>query len=55
MPSTKSEIVVPIQDGTRVYGEIDVDSDELSAFGEKERLFLEKLAFQVMLGVRGKV
>jgi len=54
-PSTKSKVVVPIKDGTRVYGEIDVDSDTLAAFGEKDRLFLEKLAFQIMLGVRGKV
>jgi GAF domain-containing protein len=54
-PSTKSEIVVPIKDGTRVYGEIDVDSDTLAAFGEKDRLFLEKLAFQIMLGVRAKL
>jgi len=54
-PSTKSEIVVPIKDGTRVYGEIDVDSDTLDAFGDKDKLFLEKLAFNLMLGVRGKV
>ena len=54
-PSTKSEIVVPIKDGTRVYGEIDVDADALAAFGEWDKHFLEKLAFHLMLGVRGRV
>ena len=54
-PTTKSEIVVPIKDGTRVYGEIDVDSDVLDAFGSEDQTFLEKLAFHMMLGVRGKV
>ncbi|HKZ49068.1 MAG TPA: GAF domain-containing protein [Thermoplasmata archaeon] len=54
-PSTRSEIVVPIKDGKQVYGEIDVDGDELDAFGERDKVFLEKLAFHLMLGVRGKV
>ena len=30
---TKSEIVVPIMEGTEVLGEIDIDSDRLAAFG----------------------
>lgn len=44
-PSTKSEIVVPIhaKDGT-VIGEIDVDSDYLDAFDERDRDFLEEVA-----------
>ncbi len=42
--STRSEIVVPIHlDGT-VIGEIDIDSDEPGAFGEDDRLFLERVA-----------
>ena len=47
-PSTKSEIVVPIQskDGT-VIGEIDIDSDWLDAFDERDRDFLEAVAAQV--------
>ncbi len=44
-PSTKSEIVVPIQgaDGV-VTGEIDIDSDWLGAFDERDRVFLEAVA-----------
>lgn len=47
-PSTKSEIVVPIRgrDAT-VLGEIDIDSDYLDAFDERDREFLEELADQV--------
>ncbi|HUP20861.1 MAG TPA: GAF domain-containing protein [Gemmatimonadota bacterium] len=47
-PSTKSEIVVPIhsKDGT-VIGEIDIDSDWLDAFDERDRDFLETVAAQV--------
>jgi len=44
-PSTRSEIVVPIRasDG-RVIGEIDIDSDDLDAFDDEDRVFLEALA-----------
>ena len=41
---TKSEIVVPIMEGERVLGEIDIDSHIKAAFDESDRLFLEKLA-----------
>jgi GAF domain-containing protein len=41
---TRSEIVVPIMKGTRVVGEIDVDSDEAAAFGEADRALLEAVA-----------
>ena len=41
---TKSEIVVPIMNGDRVLGEIDVDSDRLAAFGEADRQLLEAVA-----------
>ena len=34
---TKSEIVVPIMHGSRVLGEIDIDSDRLAAFGGDDR------------------
>ena len=43
-PSTRSEIVVPIQADDRVYGEIDVDSDALDAFTPQDRRFLEVVA-----------
>jgi L-methionine (R)-S-oxide reductase len=41
---TKSEIVVPIMQGNRVLGEIDIDSDQPAAFGEDDRKLLEDVA-----------
>jgi len=41
---TKSEIVVPIMDGGRVLGEIDIDSDRPAAFGAADRTLLEAVA-----------
>jgi L-methionine (R)-S-oxide reductase len=49
-PSTRSEIVVPIFKDSRVIGEIDIDSDMLYAFTEKDREFLEQVA--ALLGER---
>ena len=42
--STKSEIVVPILAEGTVVGEIDIDSDVPSAFGEEDKKFLEEVA-----------
>ena len=44
---TRSEIVVPVMRGTRVLGEIDIDSDVPAAFGDEDRRFLEKVAFLI--------
>jgi GAF domain-containing protein len=41
---TKSEIVVPIMNGSEVLGEIDIDSDRLAAFGAADRQMLEAVA-----------
>jgi GAF domain-containing protein len=41
---TKSEIVVPIMDGDKVLGEIDIDSDQPAAFGHADRELLEQVA-----------
>jgi L-methionine (R)-S-oxide reductase len=41
---TKSEIVVPIMQGARVLGEIDIDSDRHAAFGPADRHLLEAVA-----------
>ena len=41
---TRSEIVVPIMRGSRVLGEIDVDSDKKAAFGAADRDLLEAAA-----------
>lgn len=43
-PETKSEIVVPIIRDGRVLGEIDIDGEELAAFNERDKAFLELLA-----------
>lgn len=42
--STRSEIVVPVSYAGRVFGEIDIDSDAPAAFGESDRVFLERVA-----------
>ena len=41
---TKSEIVVPIMRGCDVVGEIDIDSDRPSAFGQEDKRMLEAVA-----------
>jgi GAF domain-containing protein len=41
---TKSEIVVPIWANGEIIGEIDIDSDDLAAFDEQDRIFLEHVA-----------
>jgi L-methionine (R)-S-oxide reductase len=42
--STRSEIVVPIFDGSAVIGEIDIDGSDLDAFGQTDARFLEEIA-----------
>jgi GAF domain-containing protein len=42
--STRSEIVVPITENSRVIGEIDIDSDVPAAFNKTDKKFLEKIA-----------
>jgi L-methionine (R)-S-oxide reductase len=41
---TRSEIVVPIMKGSRVVGEIDIDSDKKAAFGPADKDLLEVTA-----------
>ena len=41
---TRSEIVVPIMDGDRVLGELDIDSDQTAAFGQSDQTLLEAVA-----------
>lgn len=41
---SKSEIVIPLLDSSgKVYGVLDVDSEQLNAFSEADRVGLEKL------------
>jgi putative methionine-R-sulfoxide reductase with GAF domain len=42
--STRSEIVVPISYEDIVVAEIDIDSDTPAAFGDEDRVFLERVA-----------
>ncbi len=42
--TTRAEIVVPILNGGRVIGEIDIDGDQLDAFSSLDREFLEAVA-----------
>jgi L-methionine (R)-S-oxide reductase len=46
-PSTRSEIVVPIPYEGRVVGEIDIDSDGPTAFGEADHAYLERVALLI--------
>lgn len=41
---TRSEIVAPIVRDGRVFGEIDIDSDKLAAFGPDDRALVEAAA-----------
>jgi L-methionine (R)-S-oxide reductase len=41
---TRSEIVVPVMRGADVLAEIDIDSDQPAAFGERDRRLLEAAA-----------
>lgn len=52
---TKSEIVVPIMDGNRVLGEIDIDSDRPAAFGEADRQLLEAVAARLGRRLRDRI
>jgi putative methionine-R-sulfoxide reductase with GAF domain len=49
--TTKSEIVVPIKKDGKVLGEIDIDSDKRSAFTNKDKEFLEKIADMLRLHI----
>jgi L-methionine (R)-S-oxide reductase len=44
---TRSEIVVPIMLNGEVLGELDIDSDKTAAFGDDDRVLLERVAEQL--------
>jgi L-methionine (R)-S-oxide reductase len=50
-PDTKSELVILIRAGDQIFGEIDIDSDQLAAFKEEDEIALisvaDKLAEQL--------
>lgn len=43
-PKVRSEIVVPIFNGEKIIGELDIDSHTPSSFTEEDRKFLEQIA-----------
>ncbi|HUZ80599.1 MAG TPA: GAF domain-containing protein [Thermoplasmata archaeon] len=49
---TRSEIVVPIREGTAVLGEIDVDGTAVGAYDESDARFLEVIATRLTGAVR---
>lgn len=51
---TKSEIVVPIWANGEIIGEIDIDSDDLAAFDDKDKIFLEEVAKIIGRKLEGK-
>ena len=46
--TTRSEIVVPIRDGSSVVGEIDIDGHQVRAFDDSDRRFLERVAAKLV-------
>jgi L-methionine (R)-S-oxide reductase len=47
-PTVRSEIVVPLLDGDRILGVLDVDSEQLDAFGPEDQALLEAVASYVV-------
>ena len=52
---TRAEIVVPVMDGTRVLGEIDVDGNEVKAFDASDASFLARVAAKLLAPLRDVV
>ena len=52
--TTRSEIVVPIKGKTGVIGEIDIDSNRLSAFNQEDREILEEAASLLARRIEGE-
>ena len=43
-PDVKSEMVVLIRDGSSIFGQIDIDSEQASAFTEEDELVIQGIA-----------
>ncbi len=52
LPKTKSELAIPMRFGEKIIGVLDVQSDELAAFGQDDSLTLQILADQVAIAIR---
>ena len=51
LPHTRSELAVPIRAGDRVLGVLDLNSEQLHAFGEQDLFVTQSLADQLALGL----
>lgn len=51
-PTVRSEIIVPLLDEERIFGVLDIDSDELNAFGQDDRCLLETVVRYVITKYR---
>lgn len=51
LPNTKSELAVPLKIGEQVIGILDVQSDELNAFGTEDTAILQTLGDQVAIAI----
>lgn len=51
LPETRGEIAVPIKMGARVLGVLDVQSDQVNALTEDDRLLLEGLCGQIAVAI----
>jgi GAF domain-containing protein len=47
-PTVRSEVVVPLLDGERILGVLDLDSDNVDAFGAEDQTLLETVACYVV-------
>lgn len=52
LPQTRSELCVPIKDGEKIIGGINVESDRPNAFTENDLLALEALGDQLAIAIR---
>lgn len=51
LPDTRSELVIPLRLGERVLGTLDVQSDQLNAFGPEDMLVIQSLGDQVAIAI----
>lgn len=49
---TRSEIVVPVREGTEVLGEVDIDANALAAFDASDDRFLTEVARRIVPALR---
>jgi L-methionine (R)-S-oxide reductase len=50
--TTRAEVVVPVMDGDRVLGEIDVDGNQVKAFDASDARFLGEVAKKIVAPLR---